>query len=127
MGLQSVRVAVYFIPMPPQADFIGEALRRLFKYHVAALIMWPECPVFVQPQWSGLLAYKPSADKAHLLGDAPAEYVVTVTARIDSRERFGPDILTCVNVVKRIIGLRDWRVQTPRQLLRALRRFNGTK
>ena len=125
MGFSTVDVAVYFIEMPPQPDWFGRMVRWFFQYHVAVLIMWPDVPVFVQPAWTGIKAFAPHPDRAHWLYDGAAADVIVVTVDLEKRERFDIDILTCVNVVKRIIGLHDWRVQTPRQLLRALLRRNG--
>jgi len=111
--------------MPEQHSLSGRLLRRAVKYHVAALIMWPEYPVFVNPQWSGMLIYPPSVDRVHWLTEAEPVDCVTVTVDLTSRKRHGFDIVSCVSVVKRIVGLHDWRVQTPLQLMRALRGMNG--
>lgn len=61
-----------------------------------------------------------------LVGSQPSGIVQRVSARRQLGRvmiPFGPR--TCVTVAKSMLGIRNWRIQTPRQLYKFIRRCNG--
>lgn len=45
--------------------------------------------------------------------------------RPQGRAMFPFGLRTCVTVAKAMLGIRDWRIQTPRQLFKFIERHNG--
>ena len=122
--MESVKVAVYFARWQPQDDYrVWHRMACwLWGYHVSALVMTEAGSVYVQPGWRGIRVFPVSVRFAGFMcPEEDVEDVVVVEAQWGASPMFGFDILTCVSVVKRILGIRDWRVQTPRQLHRRLR------
>jgi hypothetical protein len=105
-------------------------LRWIFPVHMYALLRWKgpdgnflDDMILVDPHLGQVeitpihlsdLAYRTryTCELDRLLVEYPED--VPLTQRIV----FEP--LTCVTVIKRILGIRDWRIQTPKQLKRYL-------
>lgn len=61
-----------------------------------------------------------------LVGRQPSGIVQRVFARPQfGRAMFPIGVRTCVTVAKSMLGIRDWRIQTPRQLYNFIRGLNG--
>lgn len=76
------------------------------------------CYVVVSP-WFDLLA-------VDLVGREPQGVLQQVSVRPQFGQAMFPlGVRTCVTVAKSMLGIRDWRIQTPRQLYNFVRRCNG--
>lgn len=97
--------------------------RHCFAFRAIA----PDCTVVVNHSGRRLVVQ-------HLAMAAPDVARVCAVAgmtmlEVTAREQDAPALrgpMTCVEVVKALLGLRDWRVMTPRQLARRLVR-NGAR
>lgn len=98
--------------------------RWLTKYHIFAVIDYGYEEVFIfDPSITGLRiqpVYRATVD--NLCGSGRIVDTVEVTCGTMVRARFHWfEPLTCVTMVKRLVGLNDWRVWTPRQLMKRLK------
>lgn len=106
------------------ATWFSVFLGSIFKYHVMAGIHYPESPdavVVLDPQISGLHVYAITADS--FKRDAEGlrfDYSITVDVDQDESNFSWIEPLTCVTVLKRLIGLKKFWIWTPKQLLREL-------
>lgn len=97
-------------------------IRRIAKFHVVAFVQTGDnMPVFVDPTGYGMFVKPVTQDHMTIL----SKQLGTVdSAVVECRHDGTPfpmlQCMSCVSVVKRLVGMHDWTVITPKQLMRKL-------